>query len=168
MNPSPTGHYQGQHNRTPPQQILRYLSRLSGPFLDRFDLSLEVPMLPPGLLSRQHQQVTHIAEESSEQVRGRVIAAREIQLSRAGKLNAHLSSREVQQFCKLSREDAEFLESVLQKLGLSVRAWHRILKVARTLADLNHQSTIEKAHISEALSYRCMDRLLLTLHKNLA
>jgi magnesium chelatase family protein len=68
----------------------------------------------------------------------------------------------------LSREDAEFLESVLQKLGLSVRAWHRILKVARTLADLNHQSTIEKAHISEALSYRCMDRLLLTLHKNLA
>lgn len=168
MNPSPTGHYQGQHNRTPPQQILRYLSRLSGPFLDRFDLSLEVPLLPPGLLTQQHQQATRIKQETSEQVRARVIAARELQLTRAGKLNAHLSSREVQQFCKLTREDAVFLENVLQKLGLSVRAWHRILKVARTLADLNQQPAIEKAQISEALSYRCMDRLLLTLHKNLA
>jgi len=168
MIPSPTGHYQGQHNRTPPQQILRYLSRLSGPFLDRFDLSLEVPLLPPGLLSQQHQQASRVTQETSQQVRTRVIAARERQLARAGKLNAHLSSTEVQQFCKLTREDAVFLESVLQKLGLSVRAWHRILKVARTLADLNRQETIQKAQLAEALSYRCMDRLLLTLHKNLA
>ncbi len=168
MNPSPTGHYQGQHSRTPPHQILRYLSRLSGPFLDRFDLSLEVPLLPPGLLSQQHRQTSSTTQESSAQVRSRVLAARELQLARAGKLNAHLSSREVQQFCQLTQEDAEFLENVLQKLGMSVRAWHRILKVARTLADLNQQVTIEKAQISEALSYRCMDRLLLTLHKNLA
>lgn len=168
MNPSPTGHYQGQHSRTPPHQILRYLSRLSGPFLDRFDLSLEVPLLPPGLLSQQHRQTSLTTQESSAQVRSRVLAARELQLARAGKLNAHLSSREVQQFCQLTQEDAEFLENVLQKLGMSVRAWHRILKVARTLADLNQQVTIEKAQISEALSYRCMDRLLLTLHKNLA
>lgn len=168
MNPSPTGHYQGPHNRTPPQQILRYLSRLSGPFLDRFDLSLEVPLLPPGLLSQQHQQLLPKQPEKSEQVKARVIAAREVQLTRSGKLNAHLSSLEVQLFCKLTRGDAEFLESVLQKLGLSVRAWHRILKVARTLADLDGQADIGKAQLCEALSYRCMDRLLLTLHKNLA
>ncbi|NMP29709.1 YifB family Mg chelatase-like AAA ATPase [Rahnella sp. SAP-1] len=168
MNPSPTGHYQGPHNRTPPQQILRYLSRLSGPFLDRFDLSLEVPLLPAGLLSEQQRYPAGTARENSAHVRARVIAARERQQQRAGKLNAYLSSSEVQQFCKLAPEDAEFLESVLQKLGLSVRAWHRILKVARTLADLNQQSQIEKAQLSEALSYRCMDRLLLTLHKNLA
>lgn len=168
MNPSPTGHYQGQHNRTPPHQILRYLSRLSGPFLDRFDMSLEVPLPPSGLLSQQHRQTSQIMQESSAQVRVRVLAARERQLARAGKLNAHLSSREVQQFCQLTQEDAEFLENVLQKLGMSVRAWHRILKVALTLADLNQQASIEKGHISEALSYRCMDRLLLTLHKNLA
>lgn len=168
MNPSPTGHYQGQHNRTPPHQILRYLSRLSGPFLDRFDMSLEVSLPPPGLLSQQHRQTSAVIQESSVQVRGRVMAARERQLARAGKLNAHLNSREVQQFCQLTQEDAEFLENVLQKLGMSVRAWHRILKVALTLADLNQQTSIQKGHISEALSYRCMDRLLLTLHKNLA
>ncbi|GBU11636.1 magnesium chelatase family protein and transcriptional regulator [Enterobacterales bacterium] len=168
MNPSPTGHYQGVHNRTPPQQILRYLSRLSGPFLDRFDLSIEVPLLPPGVLSQQSQRQASRIRESSAVIRERVIAARKIQLGRAGKINAHLSSSEVEKYCELRKEDAEFLESVLHKLGLSVRAWHRILKVARTLADLNNQSMIEKAHISEALSYRCMDRLLLKLHKSLA
>jgi len=168
MNPSPTGHYQGIHNRTPPQQVLRYLSRLSGPFLDRFDLSIEVPLLPPGVLSQQSQRQIHRIKESSAQVRERVIDARNIQIARAGKINAHLSSSEVEKYCELKKEDAEFLESVLHKLGLSVRAWHRILKVARTLADLNNQSMIEKAHISEALSYRCMDRLLLKLHKSLA
>jgi magnesium chelatase family protein len=168
MNPSPTGHYQGIHNRTPPQQVLRYLSRLSGPFLDRFDLSIEVPLLPPGVLSQQSQRQASCIRENSGQVRERVIAARNIQLARAGKINAHLSSSEVEKYCELRKDDAEFLESVLHKLGLSVRAWHRILKVARTLADLSNQSMIEKAHISEALSYRCMDRLLLKLHKSLA
>ncbi|KAA8725753.1 YifB family Mg chelatase-like AAA ATPase [Ewingella americana] len=168
MNPSPTGHYQGVHNRTPPQQVLRYLSRLSGPFLDRFDLSIEVPLLPPGVLSLQSQKLGSRARESSAQVRERVMRARERQLARSGKINAHMSSSEVEKFCELKKEDAEFLEGVLHKLGLSVRAWHRILKVARTIADLNNQSMIEKAHISEALSYRCMDRLLLKLHKSLA
>lgn len=166
MNPSPTGHYQGIHNRTPPQQVLRYLGRLSGPFLDRFDLSIEVPLLPPGILSQQNHTPT--ARESSAQVRERVLAAREIQLKRAGKINARLNSSEVEIYCVLKKTDAEFLEEVLHKLGLSVRAWHRILKVARTLADLEGKESIERKHISEALSYRTMDRLLLTLHKNLA
>ncbi|WP_127957511.1 YifB family Mg chelatase-like AAA ATPase [Serratia microhaemolytica] len=162
MNPSPTGHYQGVHNRTPPQQILRYLSRLSGPFLDRFDLSIEVPLLPLGMLSQQTSN-----GESSQQVRQRVLLARDRQLSRAGKLNAVLNKREVDRDCHLPSDQAEFLEKTLNKLGLSVRAWHRILKVARTLADLNGEATIDKQHLSEALGYRSMDRLLLQLHRNL-
>ncbi|WP_114194965.1 YifB family Mg chelatase-like AAA ATPase [Edaphovirga cremea] len=162
MNPSPTGHYQGIHNRTQPQQILRYLSRLSGPFLDRFDLSIEVPLLPQGMLSKQRSPA-----ESSCMVRERVKQARDRQLQRAGKVNAQLNSREVERYCPLTAEDAVFLEQVLLKLGLSVRAWHRILKVSRTLADLNDQPSILRPHLAEALSYRCMDRLLLKLHKNI-
>lgn len=162
MNPSPTGHYQGVHNRTPPQQILRYLGRLSGPFLDRFDLSIEVPLLPPGLLSKQHN-----SGESSLQVRRRVLLAREQQQERAGKINALLNNREVDRDCHLPEAEADFLETTLSKLGLSVRAWHRILKVARTIADLAGEKDIDKRHLSEALSYRSMDRLLLQLHRSL-
>ncbi|WP_156292789.1 YifB family Mg chelatase-like AAA ATPase [Serratia oryzae] len=162
MNPSPTGHYQGVHNRTPPQQILRYLGRLSGPFLDRFDLSIEVPLLPPGMLGKQRS-----VGESSQQVRQRVLRAREQQLARAGKVNALLNNREVDRDCHLPAAEADFLEATLSKLGLSVRAWHRILKVARTLADLAGEKDIAKHHLSEALSYRSMDRLLLQLHRSL-
>ncbi|QJW58456.1 Competence protein ComM [Serratia plymuthica] len=162
MNPSPTGHYQGMHNRASPQQVLRYLGRLSGPFLDRFDLSIEVPLLPPGVLSKKRA-----GGESSIQVRERVLQARERQLCRAGKINALLSNPEVERDCTLSAPDADFLETTLNKLGLSVRAWQRILKVARTLADLAGDRDIDKRHLSEALGYRCMDRLLLQLHRSL-
>lgn len=162
MNPSPTGHYQGMHNRTPPQQILRYLGRLSGPFLDRFDLSIEVPLLPPGMLGKQCYK-----GESSQRVRQRVLLARQRQLARAGKVNALLNNREVDRDCHLPAAEADFLEKTLSKLGLSVRAWHRILKVSRTLADLAGEKEINKRHLSEALSYRSMDRLLLLLHRSL-
>ena len=162
MNPSPTGHYQGMHNRASPQQVLRYLARLSGPFLDRFDLSIEVPLLPPGTLSKRQTQ-----GESSEQVRERVRQARTRQLERAGKINALLNNREVERDCVLQAADAEFLEATLNALGLSVRAWQRILKVARTLADLAGDAEIDRRHLSEALSYRSMDRLLLQLHRSL-
>lgn len=162
MNPSPTGHYQGIHNRSQPQQILRYLNRISGPFLDRFDISIEVPLLPQGMLSQQRQHC-----ESSSQVKERVLIARQLQLQRHGKINADLTSSEVERFCILSTEDAQFLEEVLLKLGLSVRAWHRILKVARTIADISAQPQITRKHLAEALSYRRMDRLLLQLHKTL-
>ncbi|MCH6195302.1 MULTISPECIES: YifB family Mg chelatase-like AAA ATPase [Serratia] len=162
MNPSPTGHYQGMHNRASPQQMLRYLARLSGPFLDRFDLSIEVPLLPPGTLSKRQTQ-----GESSEQVRERVRQARTRQLERAGKINALLTNREVERDCVLQAADAEFLEATLNALGLSVRAWQRILKVARTLADLAGDAEIGRHHLSEALSYRSMDRLLLQLHRSL-
>lgn len=90
MNPSPTGHYQGQHNRATPEQTLRYLGRLSGPFLDRFDLSLEIPLPPPGVLSRGG-----VGEERSATIRLRVFAARDRQLARQNKLNAQLDSGEI-------------------------------------------------------------------------
>lgn len=81
-------------------------------------------------------------------------------LARNGKVNALLNSREIEQVCKLDKADAEFLEQALHQLGLSVRAYHRILKVARTIADLSQSEWIEKAHLAEALGYRNMDRLL--------
>ncbi|MCK2179125.1 YifB family Mg chelatase-like AAA ATPase [Hafnia paralvei] len=162
MNPSPTGHYKGIHARTPPQQILKYLSRLSGPFLDRFDLSIEVPLLPAGVLSIQKT-----TGESSEMVRQRVCLAREVQYKRSGKLNAHLAGKEMDRVCGLSQPDAAFLEQALEKMGLSVRAWHRILKVARSIADLAQCENINRSHIAEALSYRSMDRLIQHLHQAL-
>jgi magnesium chelatase family protein len=162
MNPSPTGHHQGVHNRASTQQVLRYLGRLSGPFLDRFDLSIDVPLLPPGILSKHRAP-----GENSAQVRARVLLARDAQIKRAGKINALLSNREVERDCSLRAADAEFLETTLHALGLSVRAWQRILKVARTLADLAGDKNIDKRHLSEALGYRCMDRLLLQLHHSL-
>ncbi len=160
MNPSPTGNYQGTHNRTSPQQIMRYLNRLSGPFLDRFDLSIEVPLLPQGAL-----QNTGDRGESSEQVRTKVLKVREIQLARSGKINAHLTSKEIERDCKLKDKDALFLENALTKLGLSVRAYHRILKVSRTIADLNEENQINQKHLAEALGYRAMDRLLQKLNQ---
>lgn len=162
MNPSPTGHYQGNHNRCSPEQTLRYLGRLSGPFLDRFDLSLEIPLPPPGLLSQ-----THTKGESSITVRNRVIAAQERQRVRQHKLNAHLDNAEIRRYCLLAAEDALWLEETLTRFGLSVRAWQRLLKVARTIADLEESEQIERRHLQEALSYRAIDRLLLHLQKML-
>lgn len=160
MNPSPTGHYQGIQSRSNPQQVMRYLNRLSGPFLDRFDLSIEVPLLPQGVLSQNRAK-----GESSDEVRERVFKARERQIQRGSKINAHLNSKEVETLCTLEQELALFLEQALAKLGLSVRGWHRILKVSRTIADLAESEDIKREHIAEALSYRSMDRLLLQLYK---
>lgn len=162
MNPSPSGHYQGNHNRSTPEQTLRYLGRLSGPFLDRFDLSLEIPLPPPGVLSQ-----TNSTGETSVTVRERVIIAQERQLKRQSKLNARLDNAEIRQRCRLSEEDSRWLEETLTRLGLSVRAWQRLLKVARTIADLESCGDIERRHLQEALSYRAIDRLLLHLQKML-
>ena len=161
MNPSPTGHYQGTHNRTSPQQVMRYLNRLSGPFLDRFDLSIEVPLLPQGALQNNGER-----GDSSAKVRSKILAVREKQFARQGKINAHLNSKEIERHCKLQDKDAQFLENALNKLGLSVRAYHRILKVSRTIADLNDDTQITQPHLAEALGYRAMDRLLLKLNSS--
>ncbi|MTH47553.1 YifB family Mg chelatase-like AAA ATPase [Intestinirhabdus alba] len=162
MNPSPTGHYQGNHNRCSPEQTLRYLSRLSGPFLDRFDLSLEIPLPPPGILSQASAK-----GESSAAVKSRVTDARERQYSRQGKLNTHLDNREIRRYCQLAEEDVQWLEESLIQLGLSIRAWQRLLKVARTIADLGHARQITRQHLQEAVSYRAIDRLLIHLQKAL-
>ncbi|KLV03230.1 ATP-dependent protease [Photobacterium aquae] len=155
LNPSPTGYYEGSQARTNPQVILRYLGRLSGPLLDRFDMSIEIPALPRGTLAEGGDR-----GEPSKVIRERVREARGVMEQRAGKVNALLSTRELDRHCALVREDAEFLENALHQLGLSVRAYHRIIKVARTIADLAGCERIERGHLAEALGYRAMDRLL--------
>ncbi|MGR5178641.1 YifB family Mg chelatase-like AAA ATPase [Vibrio parahaemolyticus] len=155
LNPSPTGYYEGDQARTNPQLILRYLSRLSGPLLDRFDMSIEIPALPKGTLSEGGER-----GEATKVVKQRVYVAREMMLARSGKVNALLQSREIEQYCQLQKPDAEFLENALHRLGLSIRAYHRIIKVARTIADLAGEPGINRAHLAEALGYRAMDRLL--------
>lgn len=155
LNPSPTGYYEGNQARSNPQIILRYLNRLSGPLLDRFDMSLEIPLLPKGMLAEGGDR-----GESTIVVKERVGQARMLMTERNGKANALLGSREIERYCPLKREDANFLETALHRLGLSIRAYHRIIKVARTIADLEGCQDIEKKHLSEALGYRAMDRLL--------
>jgi len=163
MNPSPTGHYQGNHNRSSPEQVMRYLARLSGPFLDRFDLSLEIPLPPPGLLSKPPEK-----SESSQAVKSRVVAAQHIQLTRQGKLNALLTSHEMKIHCELQTEDAAWLEQALTQLGLSIRAWQRLIKVSRSIADLAGEEKITRTHLQEALGYRAIERLLIHLQKMMA
>ncbi|KKA44593.1 MULTISPECIES: YifB family Mg chelatase-like AAA ATPase [Salinivibrio] len=155
LNPSPTGHHEGELARSNPQQILRYLARLSGPLLDRFDMSIDIPALPRGSLSSGGER-----GESTVVVKARVEAARARMLARQGKVNALLSNREMEQHCQLAQTDAAFLEQALHRLGLSVRAYHRIIKVARTIADLADVDTIQRPHLAEALGYRAMDGLL--------
>ncbi len=160
MNPSPSGHYQGKHNRSSPEHTLRYLSRLSGPFLDRFDLSVEIPLPPAGMLSHPSQH-----SESSAEVRERVLQAQLRQYRRQNKLNARLDNHEIREHCVIAQKDSLWLEETLVKLGLSIRAWQRLLKVARTIADLQQHEQIGRVHLLEALSYRAMDRLLIHLQQ---
>lgn len=157
LNPSPCGHFGTSQMRSSPEQIRRYLGKLSGPFLDRFDLTVEVPRLPPGALSDAS------AGEDSAVVRQRVIAARGHALHRQGAANAALAGRSLMRHCQLPRADAEFLDTAVEKLGLSARAHHRLLKVARTIADLADSPAIERPHLTEALGYRGFDRLLARL-----
>ncbi|WP_432464282.1 YifB family Mg chelatase-like AAA ATPase [Agarivorans sp. QJM3NY_33] len=154
MNPSPCGYYQGQQLRSNPDQILKYLGKLSGPFLDRFDLSVEVTALPQGTLSK------HATGESSEQIKQRVSRARQLQMCRAGKLNSQLSGKELHRDAELNPANSEFLEQSISQLGLSARAFHRVWRLARTIADLKQQADIQRQDLVEALSYRAMDRLL--------
>ena len=153
LNPSPTGHH--NDGRATSDQVLKYLARLSGPFLDRIDLQIDVPALPQGALTQKQER-----RESSHAVAQRVYSARQIMLERADKPNALLSSKEVEIHCPLSNDDAQFLENTIFKLGMSIRAFHKILKVARTIADLDNQSQISRPNLAEALGYRSMDRLL--------
>lgn len=131
----------------------RYRARISGPLLDRIDIHIEVPRLPTGTLSKPQAP-----SEDSVTVRARVCAARELQMARAGKANALLSPREVERDCTLTSENQQLLERAADKLRLSARAYHRILKVARTIADLDRAEQIMMPHLTEAIAYRKLDR----------
>lgn len=157
LNPSPTGCHTDK--RSSPDQILKYLSKISGPFIDRVDLQVELPKLSSLELQSQGQS------ETSEQVKYRVDKAREIQLQRQNKANAHLTNKEISTYCSLNAESLNFLAIVSEKLGLSPRSYHRIIKVSRTIADLNDCQFIGIEHLKEALSYRCFERLLSQLAK---
>jgi magnesium chelatase family protein len=154
MNPSPTG--ATDDKRSTPEQVLRYLSRLSGPFLDRIDLQVEVPTLP----HHQFEQQINQRGESSDTIRARVIGCRQRQIKRNGVVNAQLTSTQIERFCALKPDERAFLQKAVQHLGLSIRTYHRVLKVARTLADLEHVEQITQVHLSEALNYRALDRLV--------
>jgi magnesium chelatase family protein len=154
MNPCPCG-YSGHPTiecQCTPQQVTRYRSKISGPLLDRFDLHVEVPVQGGGILMRQGGD-----GETSATVRERVLAARARQAER-GCLNAALSGRELQAACRLDQQGEQLLTGAMEKLGLSARALHRILRVARTLADLEGCEALGQSHLVEALGYRQLDR----------
>jgi len=224
MNPSPTGDIDDQ--RANPDQVLRYLNRISGPFLDRIDLQVNVPKidlskalkikhqsklvveaLHTSTVSHLHamkitvnsdadtsinlacsddarrpnvadQDSQHLAQssnsrmsgaaaqplnndiETSEIVKRRVIAAQERQFKRQGKLNKSLSGKEIEQYCPLSETESLFLSKAMQSMNLSMRAYHRTMRVARTIADLECVERVNQQHLAEALSFRSFDRML--------
>lgn len=157
MNPCPCGYLGHQNGRChcSADQVRRYRARLSGPLLDRIDMHIEVPTV--GLEDIQSRK-QHASEETSQEVRKRVIAAREKQWHRQDCANSRLSGRNLEQHCQLQSQDARLLAQAIERLGLSARAYHRILKIARTIADLAGADAIMTQHISEALTYRRLDR----------
>ncbi len=154
MNPCPCGYLGDPSGRCGchPDVVRRYRSKVSGPLVDRIDIHIEVPNLPR---SELHNTA---ARETSETVRQRVLAARQQQLQRCGKSNRLLSNQEIEQFCQLSPQDERLLDRAIEQLGLSARAWHRILKVARTIADLSRSESIQTPHLTEAITYRRLER----------
>jgi magnesium chelatase family protein len=156
MNPCPCGYLGDASGRChcTSEQVMRYRARISGPLLDRIDMHLEVPRVPHEVLRKGSPE----GEESSAIIRARVDAARRLAVARAGKANSAMTAKEVKQFCVLSEPGHRLLEQAMDKFGLSNRAYHRILKLARTIADLGESETIEITHLSEAIGYRKLDR----------
>lgn len=161
MNPCPCGFFTDPSKEctcTPPQ-IQRYMAKISGPLLDRIDIHIEVPAVKYKELSSKGES------EKSAEIRNRVINAREIQHKRFKEMkhifnNGDMGSKEVRMFCKLDQTGEELLKMAMTKLGLSARAYDRILKVSRTIADLENSENILPQHLSEAIQYRSLDREL--------
>ena len=155
MNPCPCGYLSHPNGRChcTPDQVQRYRSRISGPLLDRIDMHIEVPPVP-----LKEIQSTSIQEENSETVRKRVIKAYQRQLQRGSRINALMNTQDIKRFCQLDKSATQILEQAVTSLGLSARSHNRILKVARTIADLNDEESISMHHISEAIGYRRLDR----------
>ncbi len=154
MNPCPCGYLGQAICHCTADQIRRYRAKISGPLLDRIDVLMEVPAVDKKLL-RPHADEP--LPESSAQVRQRVINARDRQLQRSGKPNVNLQHKELEHVCALSDQNFQLLEQAINKLGLSARAYHRILRVARTIADLSDSDSIQTSHLSEAIGYRRLD-----------
>ncbi|MFZ1852609.1 MAG: YifB family Mg chelatase-like AAA ATPase [Nitrosomonas sp.] len=155
MNPCPCGylgHPSGKCHCTP-DQIARYRGRISGPLLDRIDMQIEVPAVPQQELMKQ--QTT---SEKSSTIRQRVEKAHQLQLDRQGKTNSRLGVKEIDQFCAIDSASENLLKQAISRLNLSARAYHRILKVARTIADLAGIEKINNQHIAEAIQYRRLDK----------
>lgn len=153
MNPCPCGHCgdRGGRCRCTPERIARYRGRVSGPLADRIDIKLEVPA------PRESELVAPVAGEMSASIRERVEAARRVQLARQGKPNALLGTREIDQHCVTDREGDQLLRHALARLLLSARAYHRVLRVARSIADTAGSAAIAAEHIAEAIQYRRLD-----------
>lgn len=154
MNPCPCGYHGSDANRCrcTPDQVKRYRNKISGPLLDRIDMHVPVRALRQGELQNKTQG------DDSTTIRARVEAARTRQLHRQGKANNQLSAPELEKYCELTTGDKQLLEQAINKLGLSTRAYHRVLKLARTLADMNDRAQLNTVDITEALSYRTLDR----------
>ncbi len=160
MNPTPDGKMPGE-SRSSPREIQNYLGRISGPLLDRIDLHVEVPAV------KFREMTAGRTGETSAEIRTRVMAARQRQQARfAGRkhisCNARMGSRELKQFCDLDEATKELLKMAMTDLNLSARAYDRILKVARTIADLTGMENLTGDHVSEAIQYRSLDRQIWT------
>jgi magnesium chelatase family protein len=153
MNPCPCGHCGDRSGRCrcTPERIARYRGRISGPLADRIDIKLEVPA------PREAELIAPVAGESSGTIKNRVEKAREAQLARQGKPNALLGTREIDRHCATDKDGDQLLRHALARLLLSARAYHRVLRVARSIADLAGKSAITAEHIAEAIQYRRLD-----------
>lgn len=155
MNPCPCGYLGDVTNRCrcTSEQVQRYRQKISGPLLDRLDMHVEVPRVPMDAL-----RITAESGESSSTIAARVAAARAIQLARQAKTNAALATADVERFCVPTDSAAVVLERAMLRFGLSARAYHRILKLGRTIADLSGVDQIGTTEVSEAISLRRLDR----------
>ncbi len=165
MNPCPCGYLSDPKHecKCTPKQIQRYRSKISGPLLDRIDIHVEVPAVP------YKDLVKNMAAEASEIIRKRVAKAREIQTRRFSRTkifcNAQMSNRHVRKYCKIDETSSSLLETAVDKLGLSARAYNRILKIGRTIADLEGKAEMGAEEIAEAIQYRTLDRGNISNHR---
>jgi magnesium chelatase family protein len=156
MNPCPCGYLGDSQGKChcSADQVQRYRQKISGPLMDRIDMHIVVPALPVRELRLQQNQ----DNESSQIIRTRVEQARHIQIQRHGRINAHLATADIRNYCRLDKADQQLLENAMNRFGLSMRAYNKILKLSRTIADLDNKQSIATSHLSEALSYRQLDR----------
>lgn len=159
MNPCPCGYYNHPEKDCvcAPGVVQKYLNKISGPLLDRIDLHVEVTPVPFSELSKAQ------SSETSKTIRERVIATRLIQTKRYANhegvyCNAQMRSKDLKEYCQLNEAGSQLLKTAMERLGLSARAYDRILKVARTIADIDASENIETNHIAEAIQYRSLDR----------